>query len=543
MSEQNTTIDQLANHFVEQQLELIPELGTSLGVDLHQDKWSDYSPAGAEALADVAKDTLRALRALPDQSEGDAVTRAALEDRLGVSLALHEAGEPLRNVNNIDSPIQEIRGTFALMPAETEAQRAAIASRLGQVEAALRGYRESLQLGLERGLAPSARGVELAAQQAQDLTKSDSVFDIYGEPAGATSEQIASAKRAMGEIADFLRQEVAPQASAEDAVGRERYQLFSHQHVGHRIDLDETYEWGKAELARIIAEQEATARELYGPGVSVPEALSRLNEDPARQLHGKEALREWMQGIADEAISNLHGTHFEIPQPVRRIECCIDPSGTGGIYYTGPSEDFTRPGRMWWSVPEGEDTFVTWQELTTVYHEGVPGHHLQIGQQTFEAERLNRWRRSLCFNSGHAEGWALYAERLMADMGYLDEPGVRMGMLDGQRLRAARVVLDIGVHLGKPRLSGEGVWDADYAWSFMKDNVAMADGFLRFEVDRYLTWPGQAPSYKVGQRLWEQLRDEYLGRKLGDLKDFHRVALREGSLPMGVLRDVVLQSL
>lgn len=161
----------------------------------------------------------------------------------------------------------------------------------------------------------------------------------------------------------------------------------------------------------------------------------------------------------------------------------IAPTNEGGIYYTGPTDDFSRPGRMWWSVPEGVDSFDTWRELTTVYHEGVPGHHLQIAQAVYNRAELNAWRRLLAGSSGHAEGWALYAERLMEQLGYLDDPADRLGMLDGQRMRAARVVLDIGVHLGKPRLDGEGVWDADYALEFMRQNVNMPDEFIRFEVE------------------------------------------------------------
>jgi uncharacterized protein (DUF885 family) len=158
-----------------------------------------------------------------------------------------------------------------------------------------------------------------------------------------------------------------------------------------------------------------------------------------------------MQATSDRAVAELGKTHFDIPEEIRRLECMIAPTNEGGIYYTGPTDDFSRPGRMWWSVPEGVDSFDTWRELTTVYHEGVPGHHLQIAQAVYNRAELNSWRRLLAGSSGHAEGWALYAERLMEQLGYLDDPADRLGMLDGQRMRAARVVLDIGVHLGKPR--------------------------------------------------------------------------------------------
>jgi uncharacterized protein (DUF885 family) len=216
----------------------------------------------------------------------------------------------------------------------------------------------------------------------------------------------------------------------------------------------------------------------------------------------------------------------------------IAPTKHGGIYYTGPTDDFSRPGRMWWSVPEGVTEFNTWRETTTVYHEGVPGHHLQIAQSVYVKDQLNDWRRLAAGTSGHAEGWALYAERLMEKFGFLDDPADRMGMLDGQRMRAARVVLDIGVHTEKQKLTGGGVWDFDYALDFMTKNVNLSPEFVRFEVTRYFGWPGQAPSYKVGQRIWEQILADYQARKGNSfsLKEFHRVALNLGGLGLDTLR-------
>jgi uncharacterized protein (DUF885 family) len=199
---------------------------------------------------------------------------------------------------------------------------------------------------------------------------------------------------------------------------------------------------------------------------------------------------------------------------------------------------------MWWSVPEGEDTFKTWAETSTVYHEGVPGHHLQIGTAMLAGDQLNRFRTEFAGTSGHAEGWALYAERLMEELGYLADPGDRMGMLDGQRLRAARVVFDIGVHLGlevpeRWRTGSEPeTWDAAKGWDFLKANMFESEGRIRFEFMRYLGWPGQAPSYKIGQRLWEQLRDEARSAEgdAFDEKAFHTRALRLGGMGLDPLR-------
>jgi uncharacterized protein (DUF885 family) len=284
-------------------------------------------------------------------------------------------------------------------------------------------------------------------------------------------------------------------------------------------------------------EQEKVAQQIK-PGASVKEAIEYLHQDPKRKLISTAELQEWMQKLSDKAIEELGKTHFDIPEPMRKLECLIAPTQHGGIYYTSPSDDFSRPGRMWWSVPAGVTEFDTWRETTTVYHEGVPGHHLQIAQAVFNREELNSWRRLASWSSGHGEGWALYAERLMQELGYLDDPADQLGMLDGQRMRAARVVLDIGVHLEKPRLDGTGKWDFDYALDFMASNVNEELSFVKFEVNRYFGWAGQAPSYKIGQRIWEQIRDDYKARKghAFSIREFHKQALALGGLGLDSLR-------
>ncbi len=198
---------------------------------------------------------------------------------------------------------------------------------------------------------------------------------------------------------------------------------------------------------------------------------------------------------------------------------------------------------MWWSLPELSDGYSTWREKTTVYHEGVPGHHLQIAQTAYRSDRLNRFQRLLCWVSGHGEGWALYAERLMQDLGYLDEPGDRMGMLDAQAFRAARVMLDIGMHLELEIPAGAGMhegerWTPDIGLEFLRAHTHMDDALRRDELDRYLGWPGQAPAYKVGERVWLECREDARRRHGAsfDLKAFHAAALNLGSMGLDQLR-------
>ncbi len=538
-----TTIDEIADAFVDTTARLSPISATYAGIPGYDDQLDDFSPAGHGARADAARAALAQLDQVTPVDDIDKITVAAMQERLGLDLELFEAEEQLRDLNVIASPLQEVRQVFDLTATATQADWENIAARLTAVPQALAGYQESLELGRSKGLLPAQRQIERGVMQATELAGADSFFTSFVGSAPELPEALtaklaegaAAAQAAYGELATFL-QDLHGQAPVADAVGRERYARFSRVFLGAKIDLDETYEWGLEELARITAEQEEVARKLGAN--SIEAAIELLDADPARQLAGPDALQQWMQRTSDAAIAALADVHFDIPEPVKTLECCIAPTNTGAIYYTGPSEDFSRPGRMWWSVPDGVDSFTTWRETTTVYHEGVPGHHLQVAQTVYRRELLNRWRRLACWVSGTGEGWALYAERLMAELGFLDDLGDQLGMLDGQRLRAARVALDLGVHLGKSHPDG-GTWNAENAWDFLRRNVNMSDEFVAFELDRYLGWPGQAPAYKIGQRLWEQIRDEALA-KGGGLKAFHRRALDIGCVGLDTLREALL---
>ena len=556
-------IDAVADAYVVTAAALDPLAATAMGIAGHDHEMTDLSPAGHALRADAKRSVLVALDAHAPSDAVDAVTLAAMRERLGLELELDAAGETLADLNNIASPVQGLRDAFDGMATDSVEAWENVAARLHALPGAVDGYVESLRAAAAHGRVAAIRqvrdGIDQSAELADPATSfflayvhgDDVTTALDGSPrAAAVRADLESgaeaARAAYGTLAHFLSTELTPQAPLDDAAGRERYTLWSRYFLGSQVDLEETYQWGLEELARVVAEQESVAGQIVGRGASVAEAVAALDADPSRTLHGTQALRKWMQETSDTAMAALDGTHFTIPEPVRTLECRIAPTQNGGIYYTGPSDDFSRPGRMWWSVPPSVTTFNTWREKTTVYHEGVPGHHLQIGQAVYQRATLNSWRRLACWVSGHGEGWALYAERLMADLGFLDDPGDRLGMLDGQRMRAARVVLDIGVHLGlaAPERWGGGTWDADKGWEFLRANVNMPEAFIRFELNRYLGWPGQAPSYKIGQRLWEQSRDDAAAaaRDRGetfDLRDFHARALGLGALPLDVLRGAL----
>jgi uncharacterized protein (DUF885 family) len=188
--------------------------------------------------------------------------------------------------------------------------------------------------------------------------------------------------------------------------------------------------------------------------------------------------------------------------------------------------------------------------ITTAYHEGFPGHHLQCGIQVALADKLSRLHRLSVWYPGYGEGWALYSEDLMNELGYFEKPEYVLGMLAAQLFRACRVVIDIGSHLELPIPKDQTNFHPGEPWTFetavemlVKRGDETGD-YARSEVTRYLGWPGQAISYKVGQRVIKELRDE-LKRTKGaafDLKDFHARVLNSGPVGLELLRRLVLEN-
>ena len=546
-----TDVDQIANEYFEKVLDLNPVQATELGRKGVETLYPDYSPAGEKAFARLAKKTLKKVDNVLPIDDVDLVTLDALQERLSLYRKQHKAGFGGWQMNNIASVPQEVRSVFDLMKRNTQQDWEHIIGRMHRVTEALEGYIQTLEAAREEGKVAPRRQVDIVIEQTAAYYAPGGFFDeLAAEVAAAVpslKDEVAAgaeaAKEGYRRLNSYLVEKLQPVAPSRDAVGRKAYSLHSRSFLGTTIDLDETYAWGVKELESIIARQREVAEEIE-PGASIERAKQLLDEDPARQLHGTDELKAWMQKLADAAVENLADTHFEIGGPMRRIECCIAPTNEGGIYYTGPSPDFSRPGRMWWSVPEGEDTFTTWRETSTVYHEGVPGHHLQIAIATALKGTMNSWRTNMLWVSGHGEGWALYAERLMEELGYLKDPGDRMGMLNAQRMRAARVVFDIGVHCEMPipaewaeQLGVEPgtIWTSELGYEFLKLNLDESEGQQRFEFLRYLGWPGQAPSYKIGERLWLELRDQAL-RRGDDMRAFHTRALLLGSVGLDTLR-------
>jgi uncharacterized protein (DUF885 family) len=558
MPEIQSGVHEICDCFVSDYAALHPVTATYVGLSGHDERLTDYSPDGYAARAELVRTARAQIRAIEPQDPSTQVAKAVFIERTGLDLEIHDAGLDISALNVIDSPVQDVRQVFDLMPTATAQDWATIATRLAAVPDALRGIQASLGHAVTAGRPPALRQVERVAEQCATwagVTGRVSFFDNLVAPAdgvdGVTDalrsdlENAArTAAKAYAELATYLRESLAPRATPRDAVGEDIYRLQSRNFLGATVEPAEAYAWGWEEFARIEAEMKRVAHRIK-PGASLAEAAEALDADPRYQITGQDEFAAWMQNLSDRALAELRGVHFDIPDAVMRLECKIAPPGGGvGAYYTAPSEDFSRPGRMWWSVPPGKREFTTWREVTTVYHEGAPGHHLQCAIALHAATTLNLFQRMLCWVSGHGEGWALYAERLMSELGYLEDDGDLLGMLDGQLFRAARVVVDIGMHLELAIPAGHGFhegerWTPELGLEFMLNRTIADPHHVRDEIDRYLGWPGQAPSYKLGERLWLSARDEARARANStfDLKAFHTAALELGSMGLATLRE------
>ncbi|MGW5662286.1 DUF885 domain-containing protein [Streptomyces sp. NPDC003758] len=548
---------EVADAYVDDLVALDPVTGTYLGVKESSSKLPDTSPAGQQALAELARETLARLDEAERRpgADSDIERRCArlLRERLTADLAVHEADEGLRAVSNLSSPVHSVRNVFTITPVATEEDWSAVAERLRAVPAALRGYRESLALGLERKLHAGPRPTATFVEQLTDWSDTDGQgrgwfegFASQGPDAlrAELDEAARAATAAVTELRDWMRDVYAPTIEgAPDTVGRERYARFARYFNGTDLDLDEAYAYGWSEYHRILGEMKKEAEKVL-PGAATPwVALAHLDEH-GTHIEGVEEVRTWLQGLMDEAIDALDGTHFELAERVRKVESCIAPPGSAAApYYTAPSADFSRPGRTWLPTM-GQNRFPVYDLVSTWYHEGVPGHHLQLAQWAHVADDLSRYQATVGIVSANAEGWALYAERLMDELGFLTDPERRLGYLDAQMMRALRVIVDIGMHLelqipaDSPFHPGER-WTPELAHEFFGSHSSRPADFVESELIRYLSMPGQAIGYKLGERAWLLGREKARERHgdAFDAKAWHMAALSQGSLGLDDLVD------
>lgn len=540
---------ELSDQLTERWADLVPLGATFAGISGRDHLPGDFSPEAHAALAELYR-SFRTLL-LPEIESDDPVQAFGAKVLLGYldeQIAEYESNKWRRDINHIVSPFHTMRDVFDVMPRTGPRDWDDIASRLEGYPGMLEGYRECLEIGLRAGDTGAVRQVESVMEQATILASEDSRFIGYPKDAGdvggdaaRVGKAVETARRSIGEFADWLKDTYLPAAHPEDPVGREEYLLNVDQFIGLDLDPDETYDWGWTEVHRIMAEMEATAADI-DPDLTVKGVIELLETDPDRSAATREEFVGFITDLQQQAIKQLDGEHFDVADELKTVTVNIaPPGGPLGAWYNSPSEDFTRPGSIWYA-PGERDRLPYWQEVSTAYHEGFPGHHLQVGTEVLQRDKLSRFHRQVVFYSGSGEGWALYAERLMDELGFFEKPEYRLGLLSSQLFRSTRVVVDIGCHLEKripddAPLHGGRVWDYETAVDYMREIGLQAPDIAVSEVKRYLGWPGQAISYKVGEREILDIRSGEKSAGGFDLKDFHRRVLDIGTVRLDLLRE------
>jgi len=548
-------IFELSDRAVDIMADIDPMLATEVGVAGRDHRWPDLSPEGQDQRRSVLDDLLQQVEAIQPADQKEDVAKRVLADELRSQIRQHEVGDHFRDMNNIASPFQAIKDTFDLMDRGDLDAWIRIIVRLETIDSPLDGYRRSLETGLDRDRIVSRRQVmavieegRLASGEASPFNDLTTSFNASGFGDDGLRERTAAAvntaRAAYGALTDWLEETYLPAARIEDACGIERYVTEADKYLGMFIDVAETYDWAWAEVDVLWAKVVEVCATINADK-SVHEVVAEISSEGGDQCAASvEEFIATMQSVQDEAVEQLAGTHFEVADSIRHVDVKVSPPG-GALapYYTGPSEDFTRAGAVWY--PLGSRThFPYWEEMSTAYHEGFPGHHLQVGTQIALGDQLSRYHRMMVWLPGSGEGWALYAERLMGELGFMDEPAHELGMLTAQLMRACRIVIDIGLHCNLP-IPTEAMFHPGEQWTYdlgvemLHDVALQGDEISRSEITRYLGWPGQAISYKVGEQVILDLRTELSEQDDFDLKAFHTLVLSFGSIGLDLLKDLV----
>jgi uncharacterized protein (DUF885 family) len=551
-------VRRIADSYVEELARHEPDAAQALG-RADGPPLPDLGPAWLERKYDLQGETLAALDAVAP-GERDTALRVALRERLERERLLFETGFTTRLVAGLATPVHLVRYAFEGLTVTPDAAGAALVAKIEAAPAAVAQYIETLRWSRDHarlfsgtGVAP-VRQLDSLADQVEAWVEADwfgsipvaaSVDDALRTRARKAADAV---NIALGELVTVLRDELGPVAPTRDGVGADVYADLAAAMLGARIDLAETYEYGWAELERLVGQARELAAEL------VTDAGGRPGDDPVRdaasvlderyRLDGVVAIQQWLEARVAQTTAAL-GDAFDLPPSIHDVECIVSEAASGVVYYTPAPPDGSAPSRIVWTIPSGIPVAASWQEVTSVHHEGLPGHHLQFVVTASDPD-LHAWQRHLCHIHGYAEGWAHYAEQLADELGLIRDPAERLGLLLGQIWRSVRIVADIGLHTGWPipanPLVAEREWTPQLAERLLVDLALVEPHLATFEVARYLGWPGQALAFKVGARLWQDARAARAAQ-LGSafvLRDFHRDALALGPMGLEPLRAALL---
>jgi uncharacterized protein (DUF885 family) len=531
-----------------------PVEATLLGDRRFDDRMPDPGPAFNQAEITRLGALAARVKAVPTGglSASDRVTHAALLGEIDSEIAARECAIAEWAVDPRDGPQVALLNLAHLQTVKDPAQGRALVARWRNIPAYLDARMANLRRALGEGRVATRESVERSLRQLDELLAQPAAAWVLGEPGRAdrpgwsdddrralregVDEAVGEGIRpAFARYRQVVRDEVLPRARDDQHVGLGHipggeacYAKMIRVHTSLTLAPEEIHRIGLEEIARIRGEMTALGEQLFGTR-DLAAIQERLRTDQALYFHdraGVEAKAVEALARAEAAMPRWFGKLPRTPCVVKRVEG-YEEKDTTIAYYRQPAVDGSRPGTYYINTYAPE-TRPRYEAEALAFHESVPGHHTQIALAQEQGE-LPEFRKHLGVTA-YVEGWALYTERLAAEMGLYSSDLDRMGMLSFDAWRASRLVVDTGLHaLG---------WDRQRAIQYMMDNTALARNNVENEVDRYIGWPGQALAYKLGQREIFALRAQ-AQRRLGpafDIRAFHDNVLAHGAVSLAVLR-------
>jgi uncharacterized protein (DUF885 family) len=531
-----------------------PEYASILGDKRYNDQVSDLSLAAVEQRQRDARAFLQRFQAIDTTGFSD---QEALNKRLIVR-DLEQGLEDAR-YKTYEMPVNQFEGFHlnaaqfpSLLAFTSEKDYRDYIARLHKLPMSFDQIAERMRAGMKDGLMPPKFLLEKVASQAAGIAAVSAADSPFSEPLKKIPESITGEAResiqrdlmaavendvlpAYRKFAAFVRDEYAPHGRTEPGLwslpnGAARYTLAVRESTTTKLTPEEIHQLGLRQVRDIETQELAIAKKL---GFSDLKSLrASINSDPKLRVKSAEEILELYRKYTDQMYNKLPELFGRLPKghmQVKQTEAFREKEAAGADYQQG-TPDGSRPGRVNVNTYEWEKR-TTPEIESTAYHEGVPGHHMQIALAQ-ELPALPPFRQHE-FYIAYTEGWALYAERLAKEIGFYQDPYSDYGRLESEMLRAIRLVVDTGVHHKK--------WTRQQMVDFFHEHSNISEPEVQAETDRYIAWPAQALGYKIGQLTILELREKAkkeLGPKF-DLRRFHDEVLGGGALPMDVLTERV----
>jgi len=550
-------LDSLATEYWQARMANEPLYATSLGDRRYDDRLADVTPLGRERSLKQYRSILAQVEEVSELelTNDEKVTLATLKVDLIEQIDYASCGLEEWTVDPLSGPQVEFFNVESYQPIRSFAEGQAMAHRWHAMGPYLRDHVANLQRGLVSGKVAVVACVKKVLEETEEALEKPDVEWALSRPLSVAHEEwsaeekrefeagIKSAIRdsirpALQTYSKFLESEILPHARPNDNPGishlpngSEFYRRLIQVHTSLDFTPEELHEVGLQEISRIKREMESLGMKLFHTA-DRGEMLHRLRTDSSLYFKSRDEVEENARSAlarASSAIPRWFGRIPSIGCEVVRMSDHEEKNSTIA-YYRQPAADGSRPGRYYVNTSSPE-TRPRYEAEVLAYHESIPGHHLQlaIAQDLEGIPNFRKYSGVTAF----VEGWGLYAERLSDEMGLYSSDMDRIGVLSYDAWRACRLVVDTGMHAKK--------WTRQEAIDFMLSNTALAENNIINEVDRYITWPGQALAYKVGQLEILRLRDEarkQLGNRF-DIRRFHDTLLGNGAVPIEVLRKIV----